>query len=45
MPDHEELEQITERNLAEFPDDDAWERLKAEVMSQRDKEDDDGEDC
>ena len=44
MPSAEELEQMLdlERNLAEFPDDDAWEALKAEVMSQHDKEEEDG---
>lgn len=39
MPDHEELEVLLdangERSLAEFPDDDAWEALKAEIMAQR----------
>lgn len=34
-----------ERSIAEFPDDEAWEALKAEIMSQRDKEEEDGEDC
>ncbi|MCR4870389.1 MAG: hypothetical protein K5859_03705 [Atopobiaceae bacterium] len=38
MPDKEELEILLdangERSLAEFPDDDAWEALKAEIESQ-----------
>ena len=43
MPSAEELEQmLAERDLAEFPDDEAWERLKSEIMSQGD--DADGED-
>lgn len=45
MPSAEELEQLLdangERSLAEFPDDDAWEALKAEVMSSYTPEDDD----
>lgn len=48
MPDHEELEMLLdsngERSLREFPDDGAWEALKAEIMTQRD-EADHGEDC
>lgn len=40
MPSAEELEQMLderdERSLREFPDDDAWEELKAEIMSQTD---------
>ena len=44
MPDKEELEvmldEYGERSLAEFPDDDAWEKLKAEVMSSYTPEDD-----
>ena len=47
MPDREELEvmldEYGERSLAEFPDDDAWEALKAEVMSLHEGGDD-GED-
>lgn len=47
MPSEDELEQLLdvngERNLAEFPDDDAWEELKAEVMSLH-EEAPDGED-
>ena len=44
MPSAEELEQqLLERDLAEFPDDEAWERLKAEIMAQR-EEVPDGED-
>lgn len=44
MPSAEELEQLLdlERSIAEFPDDDAWEALKAEILSQRDKEEEDG---
>lgn len=44
MPSAEELEQLLdlERSIEEFPDDDAWEKLKAEVMSQHDKEEEDG---
>lgn len=44
MPSAEELEQLLdlERSIAEFPDDDAWTALKAEVMSQHDKEEEDG---
>lgn len=44
MPSAEELEQmLAERDLAEFPDDAAWEKLKAEIMAQRDDgEEDDG---
>ena len=46
MPSAEELEQLLdingERSLAEFPDDDAWAALKAEIMAQG--EADDGED-
>lgn len=38
MPDREELEQMLdslgERSLREFPDDDAWESLKADIASQ-----------
>lgn len=38
MPDKEELEILLdangERSLAEFPDDDAWEELKAEIDRQ-----------
>lgn len=38
MPDKEELEILLdengERSLAEFPDDDAWEALKAEIEKQ-----------
>ena len=34
MPDKEELEQLVERSLSEFPDDDAWEELKADIASQ-----------
>lgn len=45
MPDKEELEimldDLEERNLVEFPDDDAWNALKAEIMGQVS---DDGED-
>lgn len=44
MPSAEELEQLLERDLSEFPDDGAWEALKAEILSQRDKEDEDGQD-
>lgn len=48
MPDKEELEVLLdvngERSLAEFPDDDAWELLKAEIETQYAKEGDDGED-
>ena len=47
MPDKEELEvmldEYGERSLAEFPDDDAWEELKAEVLSSYAKEDGDGD--
>lgn len=43
MPSAEELEQMLERDLSEFPDDAAWEELKAEIMSQRG--DPDGEDA
>lgn len=47
MPDKEELEvmldEYGERSLAEFPDDDAWEKLKADVMSLH-EEVSDGED-
>ena len=42
MPTAEELEQLLERDLSEFPDDGAWEALKAEIMAQRG--DADGED-
>lgn len=42
MPSAEELEQMLERDLAEFPDNDAWDSLKAEIMSQ--KGEPDGED-
>lgn len=38
MPSAEELEQLLdvngERSLAEFPDDDAWAELKAEIERQ-----------
>ena len=38
MPTAEELEQLLdvngERSLAEFPDDESWEALKAEIESQ-----------
>ena len=34
MPDKEELETIVERSISEFPDDDAWEQLKAEIETQ-----------
>lgn len=40
--DSEQL--VLERSIAEFPDDAAWEALKAEILSQHDKEEDDGED-
>lgn len=47
MPDKEELEvmldEYGERNLAEFPDQEAWEALKAEVLSLHEGGDD-GED-
>lgn len=47
MPSAEELEQMLdrfgERSLAEFPDDDAWELLKAEIEAQH-EEADHGED-
>jgi hypothetical protein len=40
MPDHEELEILLdangERSISEFPDDSAWDALKAEIMSQTD---------
>lgn len=42
MPSEEELEQLLERDISEFPDDDAWASLKAEILAQRDKEEDDG---
>lgn len=50
MPSAEELEQLLdmngERSIAEFPDDDAWTALKADIASQRTPEDGeaDGED-
>lgn len=43
MPDREELEirlMDAERSLQEFPDDEAWEALKAEIQSQYAEEDD-----
>lgn len=47
MPSAEELEQLLdemgERNLAEFPDQEAWEELKASVLSLHEGGDD-GED-
>lgn len=47
MPSSEELEQLLdingERSLAEFPDDDAWEALKAEVMASHAEDDDHGD--
>ena len=34
MPSAEDLEQMLERDLAEFPDDEAWAALKAEIAAQ-----------
>lgn len=48
MPSAEELEQMLdvngERSLAEFPDDESWAALKAEIESQHAPEDEGVED-
>jgi len=48
MPSAEELEQMLdadgERSLAEFPDDESWEALKAEIGSQYAPDDEEVED-